>query len=186
MNSVFVAGSRTIGWLNDQVRERLGNVIACSYRVLVGDANGADNAGQSFLFERQYDNVVVFCSGGRCRNNVGAWPTQRVKVPSGMTGRAFYTCKDIEMAENADYCLMLWDGKSAGTMNNVLELVKRGKKTLVWLSPKGVCLSVSSLSDIEALLSQCALEDRDEITRKVGMQTQRKKMPLLSQCAIGF
>ncbi|NTU54214.1 MAG: hypothetical protein HGA97_11085 [Chlorobiaceae bacterium] len=132
----------------------------------MGDANGADKAVQSFLFEWRYDDVLVFCSGDKCRNNVGAWPTQRVEVPYGMTGRAFYTCKDIKMAENADYGLMLWDGKSAGTMNNVFELVKRGKKTLVWLSPKGVFLSVSSLRDIEVLLSQCAPDDRAEIRKK--------------------
>jgi hypothetical protein len=186
MNSVFVAGSRTLGRLNDQVRERLGNVIAGSYRVLVGDANGADKAVQSYFFERQYRNVVVFCSGNKCRNNLGAWPTQNVEVPSGLTGRAFYTCKDIEMAENADYGLMLWDGKSAGTMNNVLELVKRGKKALVYLSPKGAFFTVSSLSDLDVLLSHCASEDRDEIGKKVGLKTRLKELVPSSQCVLHF
>ena len=62
MISVFVAGSRKLGRLNDQVRERLENIIAGSYRVFVGDANGADKAIQSFLSEQKYEHVVVFCS----------------------------------------------------------------------------------------------------------------------------
>ena len=186
MTSVFVAGSRKIGRLNDQVRERLGNVIAGSYRVLVGDANGADKAVQAFLSERQYKNVVVFCSGATCRNNVGAWPTHNVDVPSGMTGRAFYTCKDIEMAENADYGLMLWDGKSAGTLNNVLELVKRGKKALVYFSPKSIFFSISALGDIDVLLSHCSSDDREEIGKKIGLKSRIHEIAQASQCAIGF
>lgn len=82
MTSVFVAGSRKLGRLNEQVKERQGNVIAGSYQVLVGDANGADKAVQTFLQERGYHNVIVYCSGEKCRINLGSWPTYNVPVPS--------------------------------------------------------------------------------------------------------
>lgn len=186
MTSVFVAGSRKLGRLNDQVRDRLENIVAGSYQVLVGDANGADKAIQSLLSERKYENVVVFCSGSKCRNNLGGWPTHNVEVPSGVTGRAFYTYKDVEMAESADYGLMLWDGKSAGTISNVMELVKRHKRSLVYLSPKRTFISVSSLNDLEALLTNCSPDDIREIKKKVGLKSQLQQIAKSSQSALGF
>ncbi|MBW7877626.1 MAG: hypothetical protein H3C47_16740 [Candidatus Cloacimonetes bacterium] len=178
MISVFAAGSRKLARLNDQVRDRLENIIAGSYRVLVGDANGADKAIQSYLFERNYKNVVVFCSGTKCRNNLGAWPTHNVNVPSWITGREFYTRKDIEMAENANYGLMLWDGKSVGTINNVFELLKRNKKTLVYLSTKKVFFSVLVVNDLEALLQNCCSDDITEIRKKIGHSTIERSYEL--------
>lgn len=186
MISVFVAGSRRLGRLNDEIRERLGNVTVGSYRVLVGDAKGADKAVQSFLFERKYQNVVVFCSGTKCRNNLGSWPTHNVKVPSGISGRAFYTRKDVEMAQNADYGLMLWDGKSVGTINNIVELVQRGKKALVYLSSNKSFRSVSSLGDLESLLSHCDPDDVGAIERKVGLQSRLKQANHPSQQILDF
>ena len=186
MTSVFVAGSRKLGRLNDEVRERLGNVIAGSYQVLVGDANGADKAIQSYLNEHRYQHVLVFCSGAKCRNNVGAWPTRNVEVPAGITGRAFYTRKDIEMADSADYGLMLWDGKSPGTINNVMELLKRGKKALVYLSPRKRFLSIASLNDLEALLNSCTPDDIEIIRKKVGLGSRLKEVARSNQCALDF
>jgi hypothetical protein len=40
MDSVFVAGSRTLSKLNDQVKERTDNILRKEFSVLVGDANG--------------------------------------------------------------------------------------------------------------------------------------------------
>lgn len=56
--------------------------------------------------------------------------------------RAFFTAKDLKMAEEADYGLMVWDTKSTGTLSNVIELLKR-KNALLFLliNPKGFLLS---------------------------------------------
>ncbi|MFA7684611.1 MAG: hypothetical protein WCX84_07345 [Syntrophales bacterium] len=186
MISVFVAGSRKLGRLNDQVRERLENIIAGSYRVFVGDANGADKAIQSFLSEQKYEHVVVFCSGPKCRNNLGTWPMHNVDVPSGITGRAFYTYKDVEMAEGADYGLMLWDGKSSGTIKNVIELLKRHKKSLVYFSPKKTFISVTSLNELETLLANCSPDSLDVIKKKVGLKSQLNEIAQSSQSALNF
>lgn len=186
MTAVFVAGSRQLGRLNEQIRERLGNVIAGSYQVLVGDANGADKAVQTFLFNQRYSNVRVFCSGSECRNNIGAWPTHNVEVPPSATGRAFYTAKDIAMVENADYGLMIWDGKSTGTISNVMELLKRKKKALVYFSPKQSFLSVSSLNDLELLLYDCVPGDVETIAKKVGLKSRLREIAQSSQSALHF
>ena len=38
------------------------------------------------------------------------------------------------MAEAADYGLMIWDAKSTGTLSNVIELLSRKKKSLVFVN----------------------------------------------------
>src|SRR5437879_2302093 len=113
MNTVFIGGSRHISRLSNQVKERLHNITDSGAHVIVGDANGADKAVQRFLQEISYEKVTIFCSGDICRNNLGGWLTRNVKVPNDTKGFAFYAAKDREMAHQADFGLMVWDGKSA-------------------------------------------------------------------------
>ncbi|MQW28393.1 hypothetical protein [Sinorhizobium meliloti] len=40
------------------------------------------------------------------------------------------------MAENAEIGFMLWDSKSTGTLSNIIELTRRGKKTVVFVNKK--------------------------------------------------
>jgi hypothetical protein len=39
------------------------------------------------------------------------------------------------MAADADYGFMIWDGKSRGTRQNILELVKLNKRSIVFVEP---------------------------------------------------
>lgn len=131
MNTIFVGGSRRVSRLSRDVKERLNNVIASGFRVIVGDANGADRAVQKYLSELHYRNVIVFCSGDTSRNNVGQWEIHTVAAPRRQ-GFDFYAAKDREMARQADFGLMIWDGESPGTMLNVLRLVLHGKKVVLY------------------------------------------------------
>ncbi len=122
MSIVFVAGSRQISPLASKVRARLDAMIEKGSQILVGDANGADKAIQRYLADRSYPNVLVHCMKDHCRNNVGNWPTREIDAPRGARGFDYYSLKDRAMAEAAEYGLMLWDGKSKGTVNNVVNL----------------------------------------------------------------
>ena len=154
--SVFIGGSRKLSHLNKDVRARLDNIMAKGLRVLVGDANGADKAAQAYLLEQKYQNVVVYCTETTCRNNLGRWEVKSVPFAGDRKGGfAFYTAKDDAMAQDADYGLMLWDGKSKGTLRNILNLAEHGKRTVVYFSPKRRYLTVSSLDDIKSLLALC-------------------------------
>ena len=135
MTKVFIAGSRHLWQLNETVRNRILNVIDKKYQVFVGDANGIDKAVQNFLKNIHYENVRVFCSGKRCRNNIGNWETVNIPVQENIKGLKFYMAKDIEMAKEANFGFMIWDGKSAGTLNNVIQLIKRNKKVLIYFTP---------------------------------------------------
>ena len=110
MTTVFLSGSRHLSKLNDAIKTRIDNMIEKSFRIFVGDANGADKAMQKFLSDAHYPNVVVFCAGENCRNNIGEWDVTQVPVNPKLKGRDFYTAKDKEMATKADYgvCYVGW------------------------------------------------------------------------------
>lgn len=151
MKTVFISGSRHLSKLTEQVKERLLNIINQNFHVVLGDANGMDKAVQAFLFQQGYNKVTVYCSGNGCRNNLGLWPVQNIAVSKNLKGREFYTIKDRAMAKVADYGLVLWDGKSKGSYNNMLELIQYNKKSLLYFAPTKSFLTISNAEDLAEL-----------------------------------
>lgn len=186
MTTVFLSGSRGISRLNDKIRQRVKNITDKGFLIILGDANGADKALQKLLADVQYTNVVVFCSGHSCRNNVGNWKVRQIAVDPEVTGRAFYAQKDRAMAAEADYGLILWDGKSAGSISNALELLKREKPVVVYFSPEKDFYQLSHLDDIQELLNKCDGEALRAISRKVDLKVARKGVEHLHQGRLNF
>lgn len=186
MTTVFLSGSRRISRLNNLVRSRIQNILDQGFHIVVGDANGADKALQSYLAAQDYRNVVVFCAGQECRNNVGGWEVNKVPVNPKLKGRAFYTQKDKEMASQADYGLVLWDGKSVGSINNVYELLKSGKKAVVYLSPEKRFMSVNDLNDVGALIKNCELPENHSIHKTLDSSRNLDKSRPGVQGALHF
>lgn len=186
MNAVFLSGSRAISRLNQEIRERLAGITSQSFDILVGDANGADKALQNFLKENNYAKVTVYCSGGHCRNNIGHWQTYNVEVPAGSKGRDFYTQKDRLMAQIADYGFVLWDGKSPGSIENVINLLKGGKSTLVYFSPDKEFVSVGSLSKLKRLLARANFEALETIEKKIKLEKLLSELEGNSQEQMAF
>jgi hypothetical protein len=131
---VFIAGSRRLSRLNKDVKLRIDKIVDKGLAVMVGDANGVDKAVQRYLSSRHYSNVLVFCMEGGCRNNVGHWPTREVGATPGARGFAYFSTKDRVMGEEADYGLMLWDGRSRGTLTSIVDLVRQGKPVVVYIA----------------------------------------------------
>lgn len=152
---VFIAGSRAITRLTDAIRLRLDRIMAERHTVIVGDANGADKAVQRYLADHRYDNVVVYFTGLRFRNNVGSWPTQSVTPPAGVgAGFEFYAAKDRAMALDATHGLMLWDGTSRGTFANITTMVTAQKPVVVYLDDSQEFVNVRDQADVDTLLSK--------------------------------
>lgn len=163
MNTVFIGGSRHLSRLPAEVKNRLNNVISSGHHVIVGDANGADKAVQKHLSDAAYDNVTVFCSGDSLRNNLGHWTTHKVATPKSVKGFQFYAAKDRKMAREADFGLMIWDGKSAGTVLNVLRLVRAGKIAVLFSVPDKQAINIKTTADWEAFLNRCSDELRRDL-----------------------
>jgi probable addiction module antidote protein len=166
MNTVFIGGSRRVSRLPAEATQRLNNVMEKGFTVLVGDANGADKAVQKHLADASYSRVMVFCSGNACRNNIGQWQTRHVNAPTGESGFHFYAAKDREMAREAEFGLMIWDGKSAGTILNVLRLVRAAKKAVLINAPEKQALTFKGIEDWQAFLSRCTADLRRDLEKR--------------------
>jgi len=173
MHSVFVAGSRALSKLNAQVKERLDNIIRKQLTVLVGDANGADKAVQRYLAERGYEHVVVYCMEV-CRNNVGNWPTHAHTAESAPRhDRQYYGIKDLAMAKDASCGFMIWDGKSKGTLTNVINLVNADKKVLLYSAPKKHFFTLRTPGDLNSALSASGIRDVAAFLASLGTKSPK-------------
>ena len=151
-------------------------MIDKGFQILVGDANGADEAVQSYLAEKAYPNVVVHCMERHCRNNVGQWPTHKVPGPKGARGFDFYSAKDRVMADAAEYGLMLWDGKSKGTINNVVNLSRDRKPVVVYVAPKKQFLTVKAFNDLGRVLAQGDTEDVERLVSALHLENLQHRI----------
>ncbi|ASN01456.1 addiction module antidote protein [Xanthomonas citri pv. malvacearum] len=163
MNTIFIGGSRHVSRLPAEIKHRLDNVINSGHQVIVGDANGADKAVQKYFSDAAYNKVTVFCSGDSFRNNLGHWTTRKVDAPKSLKGFQFYAAKDREMAREADFGLMIWDGKSPGTVLNVLRLVRAGKIAVLFSVPDKRAINIKTQTDWESFLSHCSDELRHDL-----------------------
>lgn len=168
--SIFIGGSIGISKLNPMIRKRLDDFIERGDALLIGDANGADKAVQTYLAGKHYANVTVYCMED-CRNNVGSWPTRHIKPPNKKKDSSYYAAKDRAMSEEARCGMLLWDAKSKGTLQNMLNLVDAGKRTLVYFAPGKEFQVLASEQDLQSLLSRCSPRDLADAARKLGLQT---------------
>lgn len=186
MTTVFLSGSRKISHINELIRGRLDNMMNNNLDIMVGDANGADKAMQSYLAEKEYPKVTVYFVGSKCRNNVGNWETRNVQVDSKLSGRQFYSHKDKKMAQIADFGFVLWDGQSAGSIENVFEVVKHGKKAVVYFTPEKWFSNIKSIADIQALLGECDREVLRNLDRKLNFNRMYREIENRLQETIQF
>jgi hypothetical protein len=166
---IFIAGSMNIKHLDSKVKLRIDNILAKDFEIVVGDADGADTSIQAYLFNHGTTRATVFCSGERPRNNVGNWPVQRVETGHPDGSRAFFTAKDIRMAEVADFGLMIWDTKSTGTLNNVIELLTRKKKSAVFVNKEKLFKDISTVEQLEELLSNMSEHAKQKADEKIKL-----------------
>lgn len=184
MTTVFIGGSRHITRLPAMAKARLDNVISKKHAVVVGDANGADKAVQKYLADARYADVTVFCSGDKCRNNVGNWTVTHVQVKKSAKGFDLYAMKDRAMAQHADFGLMIWDGKSPGTALNVLRLVRLGKKAVLLNVPKDDDLNFKTDDDWEEFISRCSAAFKKDLReRATSDEWPAQQQSLFSQPA---
>jgi hypothetical protein len=111
------------------------------------------------------EHLHVECLYDHCRNNLGNWPTRQLVAPRGAKGFDYHSVKDRAMAEAAEYGLMLWDGKSKGTVNNVLNLSRDHKPVVVYVAPTKEFRTIKSSEDLGDLLAR---GDSDSVERIIN------------------
>jgi adenine-specific DNA-methyltransferase len=120
---VCISGSRSIIKLNPEAIARINKIMDLKATILIGDASGVDSLVQSYLHFEKYDNVEIWHTGDRPRNNYGDWHTVKVD--------GTYAKRDKAMCDRADYGLAIWDGFSIGTERNINHLGKR-MRTIIY------------------------------------------------------
>ena len=170
MTTVFIGGSRRISHLAPQVERRLDRIVEKKLLVLIGDANGADKAVQRYLHSKHYENVEVFCTGEVCRNNVGNWKLRRVASEASERNFDFYAAKDRLMSHQATVGLMIWDGKSVGTLLNVRRLLGKQKKVVVYDAPQARFWELKAQSEWPSFVSSYDADLRDRVEQKALLE----------------
>ena len=178
MTTVFIAGSISISRLHEKVQERINKIVSSNFNVVVGDADGADTSIQQCLYGYRANNVTVFCSGDKPRNNVADWPVHRVYSKAKPGSRAYFTAKDLEMARSSDFGLMIWDCKSTGTLSNVVELLKEKKKSVVFVNKNKDFITIADKAGLDSLVHLMSDEARTKAEEKIGLS---EKIAELSQ-----
>ncbi len=139
---VFISGTAGFGInviksLPKTVNNYIIDLVSKNCEILIGDCMGIDSLVQTLLNELNYNDVTVYYSGNKCRNLINnGWKAQSVVVPYGVTSRAFYAVKDKAMADDADFGVAVWDGKSQGTGTNIENLKAQGKIIFVYRTDK--------------------------------------------------
>ncbi len=172
MTTVFIAGSISISNLHEKVQERINNIVSSDLNVVVGDADGADTAIQECLRKFHANKVTVYCTGDAPRNNVAEWPVHRVGSKAKAGTRAYFTAKDLEMARSSDYGLMIWDCKSTGTLSNVIELLREGKKSVVFVNKNEDFVTICDKSGLNHLLTFMSDHARTKAEEKIGLSSK--------------
>ncbi len=170
MHKVFISGSMRIKNLDGNVLDRINNIISSNYQVIVGDADGVDSSIQKYLISQETKSVLVYCSGEKPRNNIGNWHTEVIETNAQPGTRAFFTAKDVKMADDCDYGLMVWDTKSTGTLSNAIELLKRKKISLVYINKAKEFLKVKEIADLEKLVSYMSNSAFEKADKKLKLR----------------
>ncbi len=149
MKSVFISGSISIKALPSRVIQSIETIESKNFTVLVGDAPGVDAQIQERLAQDGYKNVLVYTVLENPRNYLSEhFHIVRVPVESGIKSeRKKQEEKDRSMTEAADYGLVLWDGKSRGSYNNIIRCIQLGKTAKVYLNPENRFLDKEEITE---------------------------------------
>ena len=151
---VFIAGPRAVTELDANVTKRLDKISSNNHSVIIGDADGIDSSVQRYFCNENYQNICVFASNGKARNNIGNWKIEHVVVEDNIKGFDFYAAKDLEMAKQADYGFMIWNGESKGTFCNIINLISLDKEVIVYYIPTEKFYTIRDMRDLDEFIRQ--------------------------------
>ncbi len=138
MNKVFISGSITIKVLPQCVKESINKIIDKSMGILVGDADGVDSIVQDYCSQLGYSNVTVYSIYNQPRYKVREFGSKYIIPKSdSKKERELQQEKDAAMTIDADYSLVIWDGRSKGSYKNIIRAIDNNKKVKLYLVCEG-------------------------------------------------
>jgi len=150
---VFIGGSRNIKELDENVVRALFDELNANAKILVGDADGVDTEIQKFCKKHNYNEIVIYASNGKARNNVGNFKVHTVPVGKNTYSKKFFVEKDIAMTNEADYGIVIWDSKSKGSLEQLYRMVRQNKPCHVYLVEEKRWVEIESENTIKGISS---------------------------------
>lgn len=118
-----------------EVKKQINNGIKLNNTFIVGDAPGIDTQVQKYLNNKQYKNVIVYCTGDSPRANFGNWQIKKIdgKGYEPMS-KEWLALKDKQMQNDATkgIAIVLENGGASATRKNVEALIKQNKNIKVY------------------------------------------------------
>lgn len=129
MSSVFISGSISVISLPAEVFRTINTIETKNIHIIIGDAKGIDKIVQEKLSRDEYYNVTVYTIYNKPRNITSQnFNVKQINYDKNLKSeRAKQKYKDTAMAEDCDYMLIIWDGKSKGSYTNLLNALHMNK-----------------------------------------------------------
>lgn len=143
---IFLFGSCSIKYIPFNAQRMIFNDLNKGHTFLIGDAPGVDSAWQDFLHDTGYQDVEIHTSGNTPRyvaslsgnENVHlCWSIKNLNLSQEnfSTESEYLHKKDIAMISACDAAIVVWDGKSRTTKQNIDALIELGKPITVFIEP---------------------------------------------------
>lgn len=135
-DSVFVSGKVSYDEpLSKPIQAEVDRIIKAGSQILIGDAPGADTRIQEYLASKNYQNVVVYTTDPKVRNNIGNWEVKTISGNGNTEERLIRRQKDIAMTEQSTrgLAIMPEDDRPDSAMSlNVERLKDSGLKVRIF------------------------------------------------------
>jgi hypothetical protein len=152
MSSVFISGSIAIKTIPRSVEDSINRIIEQNIQIKVGDADGIDTMVQNYCKRKSYINVTVYSIYSSPRYRVPSFNKKYIVVDTDLKKeRERQKEKDSAMTLESDFSLVVWDGKSKGSYQNILRAIKNNKKVKVYSQSENRYLEASkvTIDDVE-------------------------------------
>lgn len=150
MSTVFISGSIAIKSIPRSVEGSINRIIDQNIKINIGDADGIDSIVQNYCKRRNYSNVTVYSICSSPRYKVPSFNKKYILVDAGLKKeRERQKEKDSAMTTESDFSLVIWDGKSKGSYQNILRAIESNKKVKVYLQFENRYLESSKVTSDE-------------------------------------
>ena len=83
--------------------------------------------------------------------------------------------KDRHMCKLSESGIMIWDCQSAGTLSNVIDLVRQGKSCYVWVAPESDLYQFDNLKSLENWMNAYEEVKNESLKRLVKFEKREIK-----------
>ena len=150
MKKVFISGSITLNKIPSCVKESISKIVSQNMQIFVGDADGIDSIVQNFCKSLGHSNVTVYSIYSIPRYIVSGFShIYIIPETTSKKERERQSEKDAAMTHDSDFSLIIWDGKSKGSYNNIIRALKENKKVKVYLDEKDEFLDQEKINKLE-------------------------------------